>query len=333
MPSRRRSDLARRTARAPALLFALGAPACGGEPTPPPGPVARVEGLPALVALLPGDDTTLTLAAHDADGRRVPAPRLAWTMHRDVDVNPLAARFADGDGLAARGERLAVRALVAGGAYASLHAPGDPSREVARVWFDVGRLVGTAAQTTVVYGRTTALARLRPTVAWRLDDAGWHPPLGALTPDGRYTAPPAPPDSAWTEYPGRSVPREYVGAPVHRTSAVVTHRGASEAVELRLVPAVWVVRSLGRSVYVPAGGSPELSLPARQAADPLTWAMEPATGRLLPDAPVWSSPDTTLATVDAAGLLRFRRAGRGELVARFPAYALETRVPIVYDGP
>lgn len=95
-PAGRRSDLARRTA--PALLFALGALACGGEPTPPPGPVARGGGLPALVALLPGDDTTLTLAAHDADGRRVPAPRLARTMHRDVDVNPLAARFADGDG-------------------------------------------------------------------------------------------------------------------------------------------------------------------------------------------------------------------------------------------
>lgn len=303
------------------------------DPTPPAGPVARVEGLPALVALLPGDDTTLAVAAYDADGRRVGSQALAWTMTRDVDVNPLAARFADGDGLAARGERLAVRALTYGGAYATLHAPDDPTREVARVWFEVGRLAGTAAQTTVVHGRTTALARLRPTVTWRFDPDVQLPPLGALTPEGLYTAPPAPPDSTWTLYPSRGSALEYVGAPPRRTSVVVTHRGATEWVELRLVPAVWVVRSLGRSVYVPAGGSPEVSLPAAQAAGPMAWAEEPATGRVLSDAPVWSSPDTTLATVDAAGVLRFRRAGRGQLVARFPAYGLETRVPIVHDGP
>ena len=37
--------------------------------------------------------------------------------------------------------------------------------------------------------------------------------------------------------------------------------------------------------------------------------------------------------VDATGVLRFRRAGRRVLVARFPAYGLETRGPIVHDGP
>ena len=327
MPSHHRSRFA--------CVAALALVVACGDATPPAGPVVRVEGLPALVALLPGDDTTLVVAAYDAEGRRIASPDVAWTVHSDVDVNPLAARLVtgEGEGITARGARQTVRALLAGGAYATLHAPGDPSHEYARVWLAVGRLAGTAAQTTVVYGRTTALARLRPTVTWRFDPEMQLPPLGTLTPDGRYTAPPAPPDSTWTEYPPRSSSRTVVGARPNRTSVVVTHRGVSEWVELRLVPAVWVVRSNGRSVYVPAGGSPEVSLPAAQAAGLMAWAEEPATGRVLSDAPLWSSPDTTLATVDAAGLLRFRRAGGGVLVARFPAYGLETRVPIVYDGP
>jgi hypothetical protein len=321
----------RRTAVAP--LAALSVAACPGEPVPLAGPVARVEGLPALVALLPGDDTTLALIAYDAEGRHVAPPALAWTMRRDASGNPLAARFVDGDGLTARGERLAVRALVAGGAYAALHPTDAPDREHARVWFEVGRLAGTAAQTRVVYGRPTTLARLRPDVTWRFDPAAQRPPLGALAPDGRYVPPAAPPDSTWTEYPGRGVPLQYVGSPARLTEAVVSRRGLAETVELTLVPAAWVVRSLGRGVYVPAGGPAEVSLPAAQAADPLAWAEDPVTRRPLPDAPVWSSPDTTLATVDAAGVLRFRRAGRGEIVARFPALGLETRVPIVREAP
>ncbi|GLC28392.1 hypothetical protein [Roseisolibacter agri] len=329
MPSAHRSLLARLAA----LLLVT---ACGGEPTPPPAPVARVEGLPALVALLPGDDTTLTVTAYDADGRRVDAPDVAWTMHSDVDVNPLSARFADGEGngRTARGARQTVRALMAGGAYATLHAPGDTSRrELARVAFAVGRLAGTAAQTTMVYGRTTQLARLRPTVTWQFDPEVQLPRIGALTPEGRYTAPPAPPDTTWTVYPPRSSSQTIVGAPPLRTSVVATHRGVSEWVELRLVPAVWVVRSNGRSVYVPRGGAPDVSLAAAQAVGLMAWAEEPATGRLLSDAPTWVSPDTTLATVDAAGVLHFRRAGGGQLIARFPAYGLETRVPIIYEGP
>ena len=316
------------------LALALVA-SCGGEPTPPPAPVAHVDGLPALVALLPGDDTTLAVTARDADGRRLDAPDLAWTMHPDVDVNPLAARLVgEGDGRTGRGARQTVRALLAGGAYATLHAPGDSTgRELARVTFAVGRLAGTAAQTTIVYGRTASLARLRPTVTWRFDPEMQLPPLGTLTPEGRYTAPAAPPDTTWTLYPDRSPSLTYVGARPSHTSVVATYRGASEWVELRLVPAVWVVRSNGRSVYVPRGGAPEVSLPAAQAAGPMAWAEEPATGRVLSDAPVWVSVDTTLATVDAAGVLRFRREGRGEIVARFPAYGLETRVPIVYEGP
>ncbi|MDF1504136.1 hypothetical protein [Roseisolibacter sp. H3M3-2] len=314
---------------APAAALALLLAACGDEPTPPPaaGPVARVDGLPALVELLPGDDTTLAVAAYDSAGRRVGADAVRWTIRPDVDVNPLAARLAGGTA-----DTRTVHALRSGHAALSTAAPDAPDRELTRTTIVVQPLAGASEQTTVRFGETTQLARLRPTVTWSLAAVDGIPTIGTLTADGRYTAPAAPPDTTWTEYPGRSAPLEYHGARPARTIALVRHRDAVEQVELTLVPARWTVRSLGRSVYVPRGGDPVVSLPAAQAADPLVWRVDARTRRPLPDAPEWRSGDPALATVDSAGTLRFRRAGRGELFARFPGVTGEVAVPMVYEG-